>query len=118
MHGLYETDVDCPPVPLALSPASVGLFLSDGAGHDSWDPPRDPATHAKKNPAKRGADSSKSRISGGLIGESPALAQRAESAGVPARKELSVQSAMTPGGASLVAGLVLEIKVSGECQHS
>ena len=54
VHGLYETDVDCPPVPLALSPASVGLFLSDGAGHDSWDPPRDPATHAKKNPAEAG----------------------------------------------------------------
>ena len=35
----------------------------------------------KRTPPKRGSDSSKSRISGGLIGESPALAQRAESAG-------------------------------------
>ena len=59
-----------------------------------------------------------SRISGGLIGESPALAQRAESRGVPAQKELERSIRDDPGGETPVAGLVLEIKVSGECQHS
>ena len=101
-----------------LAPPRRGFFFPMGPGTTPGTRPETLRPTQKRTPPKRGADSSKSCISGGLIGESPALAQRAESAGVPARKELSVQSAMTPGGASLVAGLVLEIKVSGECQHS